>query len=85
MVGATKIFVDGAIYRPCRVGSTDCSVQMMDQFEVLCWEFGFIGRVEELHTAVKEGRNSSSRGGEVPAIFQNGLAWGVVCPERGAF
>ena len=35
-VGATKIFVDGAIYRPCRVGSTDCSVQMMDQFEVLC-------------------------------------------------
>ena len=53
MVGATKIFVDGAIYRPCRVGSTDCSVQMMDQFEVLCWEFGFIGRDEELHTAVK--------------------------------
>ena len=35
-VGATKIFVDGAIYRPCRFSRTDCSVQMMDQFEVLC-------------------------------------------------
>ena len=36
MVGATKIFVDGAIYRPCRVDITECSVEMVDQLEVLC-------------------------------------------------
>ena len=85
MVGATKIFVDGAIYRPCRIGSTDCSVQIWISSKCCA-------RSSALSAVLKNCTPRSNSVGTVRvgvvkylAIFQNGLACGCSVPEGGPF